>query len=62
MKKFYHITDQISSRGGYKASRENIKLYKLLFKGPTFDLSKLKKNYLDHLKFKIYKLINFSLN
>ena len=59
MKKFCHIADQISSRGGYKASRENIRLYKLLFKGPAFDLSKLKKNYFNHLKFKIYKLTNF---
>ena len=59
MKKFYHITDQLSSRGGYKASKENIKLYKLLFKGPIFDLYKLKKNYLYNFKFQIYKIVNY---
>ena len=59
MKKFYHITDQLSSRGGYKASKENIKLYKLLFKGTIFDLYKLKKNYLYNFKFLIYKIINY---
>jgi len=60
VKKYYHITDQLSSRGGYKASKENIKLYKLLFKGPTFDLNKLKKNNLYYFKFQIYKIVNYT--
>ena len=59
MKKFYHITDQLSSRGGYKASKENIKLYQLLFKGPTYDLPNLNKNYFNILKFKSYKITNY---
>ncbi len=59
MLKFYHITDQLSSRGGYKASKENIKLYKVLFKGKVIDIQSIKKNLFKNFKFTIYKLINF---
>ena len=62
MQNNYYITDKMTSRGGYKASRENIRIFRSLQKGKIIDLNLLDKSFVNQIKFKIYKLTNFIIN
>lgn len=62
MQNNYYITDKMSSRGGYKASRENIRIFRSQQKGKIIDLNLLDKSFVKKIKFKIYKLTNFIIN
>ena len=62
MQNNYYITDKMTSRGGYKASRENIRIFRSLQKGKIIDLNLLDKSLSIKLnsKFKINKFYNKS--
>ena len=62
MQNNYYITDKMTSRGGYKASRENIRIFRSHQKGIIIDLNLLDKSLVNQIKFKIYKLTNFIIN
>jgi glycosyltransferase involved in cell wall biosynthesis len=59
MLKFYYITDQISSRGGYKASKNNIEVVKIKYPGKIINIDVIKKNVIFTIKIFFYKIFNY---